>query len=108
MLKMSHSVQELISLYEYTKSGYFFSKDSMRFFKSRVSGYFKRIDDVTAYFITTEKGPSGKRLATVHKAEIVESGGLPGCKVSVSTVGEFQGFTTVAAAKRWIEKEFNA
>jgi hypothetical protein len=71
-----------------------------------VSGYFKRIDDSTAYFITTEKVSSGKRLATVRKAVIVQSDGLRGCGVRISTVGQFQGFSTVAAAKRWIEREF--
>lgn len=102
--KMPYSSQELVCLYDETSSGHYFDKDTMRFFKSKVTGNFKRMDDKTAYFITTEKGPMGesKRLATLRKAIIVdhvrENGELVS-KINIETVGDFNQMSLLKAKK---------
>lgn len=102
--KMGHSSLALVKLYNETNSGHFFDKSTMKFFKSRVSGEFKRIDDKTAYFITTEQGPvsGSKRLATVRKATIEDfrrDDGRLISKVNIETVGEFNRLTMSQAKK---------
>lgn len=92
--KMPYSSEELVNLYNNTSSGHYFDRDTMRFFKSRVTSNFKRVDDNTAFFITTEKAPCGdaKRLATVRKATIVNSTRQDGdlvSKVEIETVDDF-------------------
>lgn len=102
--KMGYSSLELVNLYNETNSGYFFDTKTMKFFKSRLSGEFKRVDDKTAYFVTTEQGPvsGSKRRATVRKATIEDSrrdGGSLISKVNIETVGEFNGLTMYQAKK---------
>ena len=67
--KMPWNSQDLVSLYNDTASGHFFDRDTMRFFRSRVTENFRRLSDTEAVFITTECGPSigSKRLATVRR-----------------------------------------
>ena len=67
---------------------HFFDRGTMRFFNSRVVGTLmpgKR-------FVTSEKGPDGVRRYTVRRAV------QDGCKIE--TVGEFQGYRSVEAARR--------
>ena len=67
---------------------YFFSPDTMRFFRSRVASstvYGGR------YFITSEQFNAGSpRLYTIRRCN--DNG-------SIDTVGEFQGYKTLKAAK---------
>ena len=72
---------------------HYFEASTMRFFNSRV------LDGVYGgrYFITSERcdwGGDHKRLYTVREA-------LPSGKIE--TVGEFQGFTSAAAARRYAQ-----
>jgi hypothetical protein len=66
---------------------YWFSPDSMRFFKSRILDW----DIITGYFITSEKGPSNVRRYSIRRANF-ETG-------TVSTVSEFQEYPTLQRAR---------
>lgn len=102
--KMGYSSLELVNLYNETASGHFFDKDTMSFFKSRVSGEFKRIDDKTAYFVTTERGPvsGSKRKSTIRKATIEDMYRHNGDLIShmhIETFGDFNNLTMYMAKK---------
>lgn len=100
---MSWNSDELVNLYNYLGSGHFFDRDTMRFFKSRVTSNYRRINDFTAYFITTEKGPSGIRKATIRRAELIRVVGEDGMerqKMEIDTVGEFNELTLAQAKTR--------
>lgn len=100
--KMPWNSQDLVNLYNDTASGHFFDRETMRFFKSRVTDNFRRLSDTEAVFITTERGPSigSKRLATVRKAVIKnirrEDGALVS-KVEIDTLGEFNALSLYKA-----------
>lgn len=97
-IEMPYNIMDLKNLYESTDSGYWFSPDTMRFFKSRLTDNFKRLDEKTAVFISTEKfNADSPRLATVRIATI-ENG-----KVSINTHGEFYKMT-LGKAKRRLEE----
>jgi hypothetical protein len=103
-IKMGYTSQDLINIYKHTGSGYFFSPDTMRFFKSRVTGLFKRLDDKTALFVTTEKGPmpDSPRRATVRLARIIDSVREDGdlvSKVEIDTMHNFNQLTMYKARK---------
>lgn len=66
-----------------------FEPDTMRFFSSRVHESIYSAPDGRAYFVSSERPPSGRRAYSVRRAE------LDG---SVSTVGEFCGYATGRAA----------
>lgn len=71
-------------------SSHWFEPGSMRFFKTGLpeTAYVDGLGG--AYFITSEKGPSGPRAFSVrHYA-----------KCSINTIGEFQGYKTSAAATK--------
>ena len=70
-----------------SKGLHWFDKDTLRFFKSRVSNW----DCISGLFISSERGPDMVRKYTVRKADF-ETG-------NVSTVGEFQQYRTIKAAK---------
>ena len=92
--KMAWSSEELKSLYEHTSSGHWFDKDTMRFFKSRLTENFRRLDDETALFITTEKAPFAEsRRASVRIARLVKADNFRGIKVQIDTVGDFNALT---------------
>jgi hypothetical protein len=67
---------------------YYFSPDTMRFFKSRVSSRVYPVSD-GAYFVTSEKGPNRIRAYSVRLAK--DSG-------KISTVGEFQEYRSRSGA----------
>ena len=105
---MPWTVEEMINLYEKTDSGYFFSPDTMRFFKSRVLGDFRRLDDKNGLFITTERGPNGRRSATVRRVKIVDSIRNDGDTVSnltIETVEPYNELTIYKARKLMKELE---
>lgn len=54
-MTIAWDIDQLVKDYKWTSSGHFFDKDTMRFFKSKTTSMYKRIDDTTAYFVTTEK-----------------------------------------------------
>lgn len=103
------STEELQRQYEYTSSGHWFDKDTMRFFRSRLTSNYVRFNDEMAAFITTEQGPSSdcKRKATIRTARLVqsvrESDQRPITKVQIGTYGEFNT-RTLAQAKYKLER----
>jgi hypothetical protein len=102
---MPWNSRDLIRLYNDTDSGHYFDADTMRFFRSRVTSNFKRLDDFTALFITTERGPlaSSERKATVRVARLEQVGevadGWPKYKVEIDTLGEFNTLSLYRAKK---------
>lgn len=69
------------------KGYYWFSKDTMRFFKSRVVSF----DIVTGYFISSERNGDLPRCYTIRKANF-ETG-------NVESVSEFQAYPTLQRVK---------
>lgn len=82
-------------------SPYFFSDNTMRFFKSRVSelcwqtGDIKKYQTNDIYFITSEKRDNYKRLFTVRKSD--KSG-------DHKTIGEFQQYGSLNEARKAIKE----
>jgi hypothetical protein len=76
--------------------GCWFDKSTMRFFKSRIEtgivkcGYGEDGVATAARFITSEQGPDGKRAYTIREATPTGD---------IETVGEFQGYATLKAAR---------
>lgn len=100
-----YSVNDLIRDYEYTASGYFFSKDTMRFFKSRVLSEFKKVAD-GYLFMTSEQGPvsGSKRVYTVRKARVyADETSFCGKRIEIETVDGVQ-FTTRARCLGYIKR----
>ncbi len=68
---------------------YWFSPDTMRFFKSKVE-----TDLISGcYFVTSEKGPSGPRRYTVR---------MVNTDSTIDTAGDFQGYATKLQALKAI------
>lgn len=109
MTKIAYGSDELIIQYNYLSSGHFFDKDTMRFFKSRITGNYRRLSNTEALFITTERGPleGSKRLATIRRAKLVtyirESDNRECQKITINTEGEFNSLS-LAQAKRIMAK----
>lgn len=109
MMKIAYGSDELVTQYNYLSSGHFFDKDTMRFFKSRITGNYRRLSDTEALFITTERGPveASKRLATIRRATLVtyirESDKRECQKIIIDTEGEFNTLS-LAQAKRIMAK----
>lgn len=106
--KMPYSAECLANLYKDTASGHFFDADTMKFFRSRITGDFKRINDSVCLFITTERGPNenSKRFATIRRATITNekcTDGFYRSKVEIETVDEFNSLTLRTAQKRMRE-----
>lgn len=80
------SMQEIIDA-NYNRGSHFFSTDTMRGFRSRISW-----ESFTEprWFITSERAPGGPRRYTIRHA---------GDNGNISTVGEFQEYGSLVAAK---------
>ena len=92
-----YHVDDLKDYYIRSSQGHWFDKGTMRFFNTRLTSHFKKIDDMTYYFITTEKGPSGIRKATIRQATLSENDSFYGFKVNIETLGEFNSMTLAQA-----------
>lgn len=77
---------------------HFFSPDTLRFFRSRVSArIYRRADGRRAYFVTSEKARGCPRRYTVR---YTDDGGA-----TIHTAGKFQGFArshTAHARAQWL------
>lgn len=72
--------------------GHWFSKDSMRFFKSRVcEEVYESNDGLLVYFVSSEQHDKYPRLYSVRVYNVQND--------SIKTVGEFQGYSTALRAK---------
>jgi hypothetical protein len=77
-----------------TESGYFFTKDTMRFFSSRIVwDSLTQIESDTYAFITSEESDSGARAYTVR---------LWNPDTGVEKASEFQEFETLGSAKKYL------
>ncbi len=90
---------EKIKLANQQAGQFFFSPDTMRFFRSRLSNEVERLPNGGALFITSEQnhgmGGPYPRLFTIRMAK--PDG-------DVDTVGEFQAFNSRASAIRVMRK----
>lgn len=102
MSTIAYSSQELVNQYNRLSSGHFFDADAMQFFKRRVTENYVRLNDTEALFVTTEKGPSEIRRATIRRAKLVsyirESDGQECEKITLETV-DFNQLTLVQAKR---------
>ena len=79
---------------------YFFSPDSMRFFSSRISELcWMQNSDI--FFITSEADKSNIKHAGSVRAFTVRKSSSSG---NITTVGEFQGYETIAQARAAIRQ----
>ena len=105
IMKIASNIDELVNQYNTLNSGHFFDKDTMRFFDSKLTDSFKRINDKKVYFITTEKCIFGeaKRKATIRVAELLEyvreSDKKTCYKIRIETLGEFNKLSLYTAKK---------
>ena len=82
---------------EHGASKYWFTPETMRFFKSRVSEMTWKIGD-KIYFISSEKQSQESRFYTVRVCEI---------DGNIRTVGQFQGHETLRQARNAIREILN-
>lgn len=87
--KMPYNVDDMRNLYEELHSGYWFSPETMRFFRSRILDDFRRLDDETALFISSEATRNDFRVYTVRKAflKVIDDEGR--MKMDIGNVGPF-------------------
>lgn len=101
-LSIANNSDDLISQYNNLKSGHFFDKDTMRFFKSRVLSFFQKIDNSRAIFLTSEKKcfDDYSRVFSVRLAELKsdDSGNI---RLSISTL-ESQ-LNSLSSAKTFVK-----
>jgi len=74
------------------KGQYYFTSDTMRFFKSRIESELYN----NKYFITSEQSPEMERKYSIRKFD-KDTG-------SISTVGEFQAYNSKQSAKEALKK----
>ena len=66
---------------------FFFSPDTMRFFKSRVSeNVYESSDGLCAFFVTSERGPNMARRYTVRRFSTITK--------NITTAMDFQHYPT--------------
>jgi len=97
-LSIARDVGQLVRDYDRYGSGHFFSKDTMRFFKSRVTDNYRRLNDTQALFITSEKRcfDDDTRAYTLRLAEIyLNDDGFT--KMRIETIGGFSKLTLARA-----------
>jgi hypothetical protein len=96
-MKLEHGIyciEDLKKHYERMNPGraHWFSPDTLRFFKSRISETLLYYNHSLVYFFTTERGPSGIRRASIRTYDPTTG--------SIDTIGlGFQGYKTIQAAQ---------
>lgn len=96
-----YSIEELKREYQRTSQGFWFNEDSMLFFKTRLTSHFETLKPNLYLFITTEKGPSGIRLASIRVAKIKrDSKMFCGYKIEIKTFGEFNSMSLTQASRK--------
>ena len=86
-----YSIQDLERHYERKTGGHWFKPETMRFFRSRLSGELFYSGSLV-FFVSSEQGPDGIRAWSV-RCYNTETG-------SIDTAGDFQQHSTLARAKR--------
>lgn len=100
-MTMPYTSHDLKNYYNYTSSGHFFDKDTMRFFNSSLTSHFKRLNNLECLFITSERQGTNPRYYTVRRAIIVNKYEYSDTlkKVNIDTLGEFNTLTLAQAKK---------
>lgn len=95
------NIEHLVQDYNYTSSGHFFDRDTMRFFKSRLTSHYKRVSNRKAYFVTTEKRcfDDNTRVASVRCVTLNEDKNGYGRRYSIETVEGLHGVSLYTAKK---------
>lgn len=71
---------------------YWFSPDTMRFFKTRISNW----DAISGLFITSEQPPHGPRVYSVRKADFITG--------RVVSIGQFRAYKSLKTAKTGLKR----
>lgn len=102
----SRAKVESIANVQYHYRGYWFMADTMKFFRSKTYEPAARIED-TFYFISSEVGPDNVRRYTVRKLECNKD--FYGEKIGefIDSVGGFQQYSTLAQARKALNKIAN-
>ena len=96
-----NNVFDLIRVYEHEGQGYFFSKDTMKFFKSRVLDFSHDDPSTNAlYFITSEKKSfnDNRRVYIIRKAHVFTDE-LGEDHLYIDSIGDKFTYTTPCRAK---------
>lgn len=100
-MKIANNIDDLKRQYEQTGSGYWFTPDAMRFFRTRFTEQYRVIDDTTAVFITTEwNSVSHERKATIRVTTLTSytrDDGRQRYKINIKTHGDFCTLTLARA-----------
>ncbi|NBT59356.1 hypothetical protein EBT16_11295 [bacterium] len=99
-MKIPYSSDDLVRAYRITDSGHFFDKDTMRFFRSRVSSAYRRLSDKKALFVTSEK----KSFSDTTRVFTLRLATVKGNKIKIDTVGELGAFKSLNGAKGALKK----
>jgi hypothetical protein len=95
-----YSIQDLEWAYTRNSMGHWFSRDTMRFFDTRLTSHFRNLGRNTYAFITTEKNPSGVRRASIRIAKVRRKAKVfCGYTIDIRTYGDFNSMTTARAAR---------
>ena len=102
-MTIPYDIDSLVTDYKFTSSGHFFDRDTMRFFKSRLTSHYKRVSDFEAYFVTTEKRcfDDHTRVASVRRVTMYETddNGYKRRKYRIETVDGLHGVSLYTAKK---------
>lgn len=93
-----YSIDDVERYYKNTSQGHWFDKDATRFFKSRMTSIFKKIDDFNYIFVSSEKSPDADRMYTVRHLTISPDDSMHcGYDLNISNVSDFCSLTRYKA-----------
>lgn len=100
-----YSIDDLVKIYNRYDMGHFFDKDTMRFFKSRLTSMYGSKNG-EFYFVTSEKKSfsDDTRTWTLRKAYIRTETN----KIDIETISDFCEFSTSYRAKKALENVLKA
>ena len=95
-----YSIEDIQREYDRTSQGHWFDRDTMRFFKTRLTSNFRILSDREYLFVTTEANWNGDRRASVRKCTVrPDKSRFCGFKIDIDTVGEFHSMSLYEAKK---------
>ena len=95
-----YHIDDLVRIYNRYDMGHFFDKDTMRFFKSKLTSHYGTKDG-EFYFVTSEKKcfRDNTRVWTLRKAYLNKEME----KIDIESISDFGEFETVYRAKKALE-----
>ncbi len=105
-----YSIDDLKYNYERTSQGHWFEKSGMKFFRTKLTSHFRKVNDYTFLFVTTEqfvssRGESSPRMATLRLCTIeIDKSRHCGYKMNIETIGDFNSMSISQAKtkmKQW-------